>query len=222
MCAACYGDGRGLLKIPGRDIFLFCGNGNFSADFRVIRKSVALGNDGKTSRFATVVQPHLSDAYTLARWLTRDRADADDVLQEACLRAFGAIEQQSGGNARAWLLAIVRNTAYTWLKDKHRITLVGLDDLTEKDIVRVEQGGEQGGVTTDPETEMIARADAKQLESLIAGLPMEFQETLVLRDIQGLGYHEIAEVIGVPLGTVMSRLARARKRLIIALKESRS
>ena len=78
------------------------------------------------------------------------------------------------------------------------------------------------GVTTDPETEMIARADAKQLESLIAGLPMEFRETLVLRDIQGLGYREIAEVIGVPLGTVMSRLARARKRLIIALKESRS
>jgi len=181
-----------------------------------------LSNDGKPSRFATVIHPHLSDAYTLARWLTRDRADADDVLQEACLRAFGAIEQQSGGNARAWLLAIVRNTAYTWLKDKHRITLVGLDDLTEKDIVRVEQGGEQGGVTTDPETEMIARADAKQLESLIAGLPMELQETLVLRDIQGLGYHEIAEVIGVPLGTVMSRLARARKRLIIALKGSRS
>jgi RNA polymerase sigma factor (sigma-70 family) len=177
-----------------------------------------LGRDGKSSRFAALVQPHLSDAYTLARWLTRDRADADDVLQEACIRAFGAIEQQSGTNARAWLLAIVRNTAYTWLKEKNRITLVGLEDLTERDLVRVEQEGAQGTPTSNPETELIDRADAKHLEALITGLPLEFRETLVLRDIHGLGYHEIAEVTGVPVGTVMSRLARARQRLILALK----
>jgi len=139
-------------------------------------------------------------------------------LQEACIRAFGAIEQQSGTNARAWLLAIVRNTAYTWLKEKSRITLVGLEDLTERDLVRVEQGGAQGTPASNPETELIDRADAKHLESLITGLPLEFRETLVLRDIHGLGYHEIAEVIGVPVGAVMSRLARARQRLILALK----
>jgi RNA polymerase sigma-70 factor (ECF subfamily) len=181
-----------------------------------------LDRDEKNSRFATLVEPHLSDAYTLARWLTRDRADADDVLQEACIRAFGAIEQQSGTSARAWLLAIVRNTAYTWLKHKHRITLVSLEDLGETDIVRVEQGGEQRTAAVDPESDLIARSDAKHLEALITGLPMEFRESLVLRDVQGLAYHEIAEVTGVPVGTVMSRLARARKRLILALKEGRS
>jgi RNA polymerase sigma-70 factor (ECF subfamily) len=181
-----------------------------------------LGKDDNNTRFAILIEPYLSDAYTLARWLTRNRADADDVFQEACIRAFGAIDQQSGSNARAWLLAIVRNTAYSWLKDKNRIALVGLDDLADRDIIRVEQGGQQGTATIDPESEMIARADAKQLEALIVGLPAEFRETLVLRDIQSLGYHEIAEITGVPVGTVMSRLSRARKRLIVALKETRS
>lgn len=169
-----------------------------------------------------MVTPYLADAYTLARWLTRNRADADDVLQEACIRALGAVDRQSGNSARAWLLAIVRNTAYTWLKAKHRTMLVGMDDLAEKDLVQVEQGGGQAAATIDPESEMIAHADAKHLEALITGLPMEFRETLVLRDIQGLGYREIAEVTGVPVGTVMSRLARARQRVIAGLREDRS
>jgi RNA polymerase sigma factor (sigma-70 family) len=181
-----------------------------------------LGNDEQNAKFAAVVTPYLADAYTLARWLTRNRTDADDVLQEACIRALGAIEQHSGNSARAWLLAIVRNTAYTWLKDKHRTMLVGMDDLAEKDLAQVEQGGGQAAATIDPESGMIARADAKHLEVLITGLPMEFRETLVLRDIQGLGYREIAEVTGVPVGTVMSRLARARQRLIAALKVDKS
>ena len=100
------------------------------------------------------------------------------------------------------------------------MNLVRLDDLGGTEIVRVEQGGELGAAALDPEAEMIARADAKQLESLIIALPVEFREALVLRDIQGLGYHEIADVTGAPVGTVMSRLARARKRLIAALKET--
>lgn len=184
--------------------------------------TVQLDRNARSARFVALVQPYLSDAYTLARWLTRNRDDADEVVQEACIRALGAIEQQSGTNARAWLLAIIRNTAYTWLKDKGRTRLVGLEDLSAKDLARVEEGGEQGEITADPEAEMIARADAQQLERLIAELPIDFRETLVLRDIQGLGYHEIAEVTGVPLGTVMSRLARARKRLIGALKKANS
>jgi RNA polymerase sigma-70 factor, ECF subfamily len=146
-----------------------------------------LANDDHNARFDTVVTPHLEDAYSLARWLTRSRADADDVLQEACIRALGAIRQHKGENSRAWVLAIVR--------------------------------GKEAEVVTDPESEMIARADAKQLETLIAALPIEFRETLVLRDLQGLGYREISEVIGIPVGTVMSRLARARQRLIAAIKE---
>jgi len=97
--------------------------------------------------------------------------------------------------------------------------LVGIDDLAEKERLEVELGKERAEAATDPESEMIARADAKQLETLIAALPMEFRETLVLRDLQGLGYREISEVIGAPVGTVMSRLARARRRLIAAIKE---
>jgi RNA polymerase sigma factor (sigma-70 family) len=179
-----------------------------------------LSEDWRAKRFAALVEPYLADAYTLARWLAKNKDDADDVLQEACIRAFGAIAQQSGLSARAWLLAIVRNTAYTWLKEKNRVNLVRLDDLGEAETVRVEHGGELGAAALDPEAEMIARADAKLLESLITGLPVEFREAVVLRDIQGLGYKEIAEVTGVPVGTVMSRLARARKRLIAALKEA--
>jgi RNA polymerase sigma factor (sigma-70 family) len=181
-----------------------------------------LANNEHNAKFEALVAPFLADARTLARWLTRNRADADDVLQEACIRAFAAIDQHSGASARAWLLAIVRNTAYTWLRDKRRVMLVGLDDLAEQDVLKVECGGEQRVATIDPEAEMIARADAKHLEALIVGLPMEFRETLVLRDLQGLGYREIAEVTGVPVGTVMSRLARARHRLITALKEDDS
>ena len=181
---------------------------------------VQLDQHAKSARFVAVVQPYLADAYTLARWLTRNRDDADEVLQEACIRALAAIEQQTGANARAWLLAIIRNTAYTWLSAKKRLRLVGLDDLSERDLARVEEGGAQDAPIVDPETELIARANAQQLERLISELPMEFREALVLRDIQGLGYHEIAEVTGVPVGTVMSRLSRARRRVIYSLKEA--
>jgi RNA polymerase sigma factor (sigma-70 family) len=180
---------------------------------------VQLDRNAKSARFVALVQPHLAAAYTLARWLTRSRDDADEVMQEACIRALKAIEQQSGGNTRAWLLAIVRNTAYTWLKAKKRIKLVGLDDLSERDLARVEERGAQDDPTVDPETEIISRANVQQLERLIAELPIEFKEALILRDIQGLGYHEIAQVTAAPLGTVMSRLSRARKRLIHLLKE---
>ena len=166
--------------------------------------------------------PHLEAAYSLARWLTQSRTDADDVLQEACIRALRAIEQHEGKNSRAWVLAIVRNTAYTWLNHKRASMLVSIDDLAEKERIEVELRNEHAEATIDPESEMIARADTKQLETLIAALPMEFRETLVLRDLQGLGYREISEVIGAPVGTVMSRLARARQRLIDAIKRDNS
>ena len=181
-----------------------------------------MGTQEQHTKFAAVVTPHLADAYTLARWLTHSRADADDVLQEACIRALSAIEQHSGTNSRAWVLAIVRNTAYTWLNSRRAAPLIGIDDLTERDRVQAERGWEQAASTIDPESEMIARAEVKQLEALIAGLPAEFRETVVLRDLQGLGYREIAEVTGSPVGTVMSRLARARQRLIAALSERNS
>ena len=168
------------------------------------------GNDDKL-RFTTMVLPHLGDAYALARSLTGNRVDAEDVVQEACLRAFRAIGGTAVGNARAWVLTIVHNTANTWLSKNRSASFVVVDDLeaverTQADPARAE--------ADTPESELIARADGARLERAISALPAPFRETLVLRDIQGLNYREIAEVTGVPIGTVMSRLARARARLV--------
>jgi RNA polymerase sigma factor (sigma-70 family) len=169
------------------------------------------------ARFASVVAPHLSEAFTYARWLTGDRADAEDVVQEACLRAFRAIDGFAGGSARSWVLTIVRNTAYSWLGKNRRAMLVAVDDLDGAERAEVERGGALGQTAT-PEAELIARVDTDRLAAAIAALPVAFRETLVLRDLQGLEYREIAEVTGTPVGTVMSRLARARQRLIAAIR----
>jgi RNA polymerase sigma factor (sigma-70 family) len=174
--------------------------------------------DEDRARFASVVLPHLADAYALARWLTGDRADAEDVLQDACLRAFRGIGGFAGGNARAWLLTIVRHAAYTWLGKNRSATLLVVDDL---EAVEQKQAGRRafpcGSGAETPETALIAKTETARLEAAIATLPVPFRETLVLRDMQGLDYREIAEVTGVPVGTVMSRLARARRRLIATL-----
>jgi RNA polymerase sigma factor (sigma-70 family) len=162
------------------------------------------------ARFASVVLPHLDEAYTLARWLTRNRADAEDVVQDACLRAFRGIGGFADGNARAWVLTIVRHTAYAWLRKNRPATLIVVEDLEAVE----HQQANPGALDADtPETSLIAKGEAKRLEAAIAALPALFRETLVLRDIQGLAYREIAEVTQVPIGTVMSRLARARGRL---------
>jgi RNA polymerase sigma-70 factor, ECF subfamily len=164
------------------------------------------------ARFKSVVLPHLADAHALARWLTGSRADAEDVVQDACLRAFRGIGNFSNGNARAWVLTVVRHTAYDWLHKNRPAALVLVEDVEG---VEVAQSGKPGVET--PETALIAEADAALLEAAIAALPAPFRETLVLRDIQGLAYREIAEATEVPIGTVMSRLARARHRLIATL-----
>ena len=169
------------------------------------------------ARFQGVVLPHLADAYALARWLTGDRADAQDVVQEACLRAFRGIGGFAGGNARAWLLTIVRHAAYTWLAKNRSSSLVMVDDLEAVEQAQARRGGAVGPEIETPEAALIAKTDSARLEAVIAQLPMPFRETLVLRDVQGLDYREIAEVTGVPVGTVMSRLARARRRLIAIL-----
>ena len=171
-------------------------------------------SDDDRARFASVVQPHLADAYALARWLTGNRTDAEDVVQEACLRAFRGIGGFAGVNARAWVLTIVRHAAYAWLGKNRSAALVMVDDLEAVEQKQASGGAalEQGPQT--PEAALIAMADARRLEAAIAELPVPFRETLVLRDVQGLDYREIAEVTKVPIGTVMSRLARARRRLI--------
>ena len=169
------------------------------------------GKDDK-ARFASVVMPHLADAFALARWITGNRTDAEDVVQDACLRAFRAIAGFAGGSTRAWTLTIVRNTAYTWLSKNRAMPLVPIDDLDALDEAPSSQTANLDLAST-PETDLIAKADTQQLQAAIAALPAPFRETLVLRDVQGLDYREIAEVTGVPIGTVMSRLARARRRL---------
>jgi RNA polymerase sigma-70 factor, ECF subfamily len=175
------------------------------------------------AQFSSVVMPHLSDALTTALWLAGNRADAEDIVQEACLRAFRSIATFAGGNARAWVLAIVRNTAYSWLQKNRRAAIVAVDDLEADERAHVERGGDiEDFISANPEAELIAKADTAHLWAEIEKLPPEFRETLVLRDIQGLEYREIAEVTSVPVGTVMSRLARARRRLISAVgRESR-
>ena len=170
------------------------------------------------ARFRTVVMPHIDEAYRLAHWLTGNRTDAEDVVQDASLRAFRAIREFAGGSPRSWLLSIVRNTAYSWLRKNRPATIFTVEDLEAVELENVKPG-EPNDKT--PEATLIAKADAEQLRAAIAALPAPFRETLVLRDIEGLDYREIAEATEVPIGTVMSRLARARRRLIATIQKDR-
>jgi RNA polymerase sigma-70 factor (ECF subfamily) len=150
------------------------------------------------------VLPHLDAAYNLARWLTGNDHDAQDVAQEACLRAFKYFGSFRGENARAWLLAIVRNTFYSWLKQNRPPEIAQpLDDVA----LAIED------VSTNADNINLQRADTETVQRAIAGLPVEFREVIVLRETEGLSYKEIAVMCNVPIGTVMSRLARARRRL---------
>jgi RNA polymerase sigma factor (sigma-70 family) len=166
------------------------------------------------ARFASVVLPYLDDAYALAQTLTRNSTDAEDVVQDACLRAFRGISGFADGNARTWILTIVRHSAYNWLRKNRATALVLVDDI---EAVEGAQGAVADMGARTPEAALIAKTDAACLQAAIATIPAPFRETLMLREIQGLDYREIAEVTEVPIGTVMSRLARARRRLIAAV-----
>lgn len=148
--------------------------------------------------------PHLDAAYNLARWLTRDERDAEDIVQEAYLRALKHFEAFKGGDARPWLLAIVRNTYYTWIQRNRSPEIsTAFDDEKDTHISGV----------PDPETLLLKETDRKMIRRALRKLPAEFLEVIVLREFEELSYKEIAEVVQVPVGTVMSRLARARRRL---------
>ena len=170
------------------------------------------------ARFRKIVLPYIDEAYRLAHWLTGNRTDAEDVVQDASLRAFRAIREYAGGNPRSWLLSIVRNTAYSWLRKNRPTTVFTVEDL---EAVELEQAKPGDSSNETPEANLIAKVDAEQLRAAIAALPSPFRETLVLRDVEGLDYREIAEATEVPIGTVMSRLARARQRLMLTLKKDR-
>ncbi len=164
-------------------------------------------------RFAAVAGPHLDAAYNLARWLTRNPQDAEDVVQEAYLRAFRFFAGFRGGDGRAWLLAIVRNTAYTWL-EKNRRQPAGVEyDEADPGLDLSEAAAEQALHGTDPERLLLRAADQQAVERALLRLPPQQREILVLRELEDLSYKEIADVIGLAPGTVMSRLSRARERL---------
>jgi RNA polymerase sigma factor (sigma-70 family) len=166
-------------------------------------------------RFEAVVLPHLDAAYTLARYLTRNADDANDVVQDACLRAlrgFGGFSGEQATSARAWLLAIVRNTAYG-ARRRGRVE----DGATEFD-----ERAHSGSVADEHPEATLLRSDAKEtLGRALDGLAPEFREVIVLRELEGMSYKEISQVAGVPVGTVMSRLSRARARLQQALRGER-
>jgi RNA polymerase sigma-70 factor (ECF subfamily) len=166
--------------------------------------------DGR-HRFEQAVLPHLDAAYDLARWLTRNDADAEDVVQTACLRALQFFDGFKGVNARAWLLTIVRNTFYSWLEQKGRGGPGGSGGEIAAPFDEAIHSG--AGATTDPEMELLRRADGRLLRQAFEALALPFREVIVLREIEGLSYKEIAAVAGIPVGTVMSRLARARRQL---------
>jgi len=168
-------------------------------------------------RFAELVLPHLDDAYGLARWLTGSGTDAEDVVQDACMRALASLESATIERPRAWLLTIVRNAAFTWLA-KNRPKAVLLTD--DAQLLEAAAAKSPGGAA-DPEEALIAAADAAALESAIQALPHLFREVVVMRDINGLSYRDIAAAVGAPVGTVMSRLGRGRALLIERLGGSR-
>lgn len=150
--------------------------------------------------FEEAVLPHLDAAYNLARWLTRNNQDAEDVVQESYLRAFRFFDGFRGGDARAWLLAVVRNTCLTWLRQRGRQETLELDD-------------QMPGNEASPEKELLRKMVATSVQNCLEGLPLEYREAFILREVEDLSYKEISDVVGVPIGTVMSRLSRARKRL---------
>ncbi len=156
-------------------------------------------------QFESTVMPYLNAAYNLARWLTRNPDDAEDVVQESYLRALHSFANfRTGGDARAWLLAIVRNTCFTWLRQNRPACMVAQFDESIHDAPET---------YCNPEAVLLEKTDWKLLEDGIAGLPFEYREVLILRELEGLSYKQIAEIAGIPLGTVMSRLARGRRDL---------
>ncbi len=159
-----------------------------------------IGNGTNRTNFDEVVLPHLDAAYKLARWLTRNEHDAEDVVQEASLRAFRYLQTFSGSNARGWFLRIVRNTCYGSF---------GRRPLQHTDVFDEERhsGGE---LPTTPETLMLQAAEAMLIEQALSDLPDRFRQLLVLREIEGFSYQELAEYLEIPMGTVMSGLSRAR------------
>lgn len=158
----------------------------------------------KRAQFEQTILPHLDAAYNLARWMINNDQDAEDVVQESYLRAYKYFSSYQGGNSRAWLLTIVRNTCYTWLHENRaqELTVEFNEELSS-----VEVDGD------DPEQRLQIKADQQAVTQALEELPAAYRELIILRELEAMSYKEIASIAGVPIGTVMSRLARARRQL---------
>ena len=171
------------------------------------RKS--LSEASKVERFEEIALQHLGAAYSLARWLVHNEHDAEDLVQDAYLRALKSFSGYYGGDSRSWLLTIVRNTCYTWLQRNRA------QQLTEPIDEKLED--ELGLDFADPEALLLQRVDSEMVRDALRELPVEFREVVVLREMEALSYKEIAVIADIPIGTVMSRLKRGRTRLYALL-----
>src|SRR5215469_1572502 len=176
-------------------------------------RTIAMPEAAMNARFEQAVMPHLDAAYNLARWLVRNTHDAEDVVQEAYLRAFKFFGGFQGGDARPWLLKIVRNTSYSFLEKNRPAALT--DEFDERVHAR-------DVLPPSVESEMVRGVENRMLREALEELPVSFREVLVLRELEGFSYKEIAEMVGIPIGTVMSSLARGRERLREGLLRARA
>jgi RNA polymerase sigma-70 factor (ECF subfamily) len=177
---------------------------------------------GPADEFHTLVLAHLDSAYNLARYLSRNPTVADDLVQDALLRAYRSFATYRGGDSRAWLLAIVRNCFFSWRAAQAARPTVPLDTVVATDSLHDGAAEPVAPVTEEtPETHLLRSAAAAEVRAHIEALPEPFRETLVLRELEDLSYKEIAQITAVPIGTVMSRLARARRLLAEGLESQR-
>jgi len=188
---------------------------------KAIRPPVMQGRNplnDRTRRFEAAALPHLPAAYNLARWLLRDDRQAEDAVQEACLRAFRFFDDLRGKDARPWLLGIVRNACYDWMRQhRHLADQVEFDELRDSGIDESGVGSSAFG-GGDPATLWEQRATGQRVDAAIEALAPAFREVIVLRELEELSYEDIARIAGIPIGTVMSRLSRARALLRAALR----
>jgi len=174
-------------------------------------------NKDERNAFDEIFMPHLPEAYRLAQWLAGSASDAEDIVQEAAIRAFRGIKGFGAVNARAWSLTIVRNTALSWLTKNRPRAVAYINDLSAAEQQELEYEGLHGTRIETPEEIALFKADAEQIQKALAQLSTQYREVIVLREINQMNYRDIAEITNVPIGTVMSRLSRARQLLIALL-----
>lgn len=186
------------------------------------QRDASTQRDAPTQRdaFEQLMLPHLDDAFNLARWLTGNRSDAEDVVQEAYLKALKHFATYRGPEARAWLLTIVRRCCFSWLKVNRSQQLTFMEDEAIAEIAgRPTVVALHPRTVETPETQLNDKERRKHLNGAVENLPLAYREVVVLRDLQGLSYKEIAEIAEIPIGTVMSRLARGRDHLLKHLEQ---